>query len=167
MGDGKVLYGAHQGVHVLRYVGNIRYPLAPAVGSFVEQLLGGASRAPLIIDLTETETIDSTNLGLIARLANRVQEHGGARVTIASDREDVNEILNSMGFDEVFDIVPPLTCAPATQEVVTKGSSNPEALTRTVLEAHRALMDLNEHNRAQFRDVVAAIERSSTRKDAE
>jgi hypothetical protein len=33
-------------------------------------------------------------------------------------------------------------------------------LTRTVLEAHRALMDLSEHNEKMFRDVVTALEKN-------
>jgi len=33
-------------------------------------------------------------------------------------------------------------------------------LTHTVLEAHRALIELSEHNEQMFRDVVTALEKN-------
>jgi hypothetical protein len=39
MAEGRVLYADHDHVHVLRYVGDIRHPLAPSVSGFVDKLL--------------------------------------------------------------------------------------------------------------------------------
>jgi len=158
MDDGKVLYGSHEGVQVLRFLGHITYTLAPAVSRFVDRLFSGAPLTGFVIDLREALSVDSTSLGLLARIANRMRERGGRRVTIISDQEDINEILLNMGFDHVFDIVgnsaapigeaQPLPIEPADQGI----------LGRTVLEAHRTLMALNERNRSQFADVVSLLE---------
>lgn len=158
--DGKVLYARHRGVHCLRYVGQIRYPLAPSVAHFVDELLHELDHPPaFVIDLNETESIDSTNLGLLARIANRVRQCGGPRVTITSEREELNELLEGMAFDELFDIVEGNGWVAETGEMVPLEESDLETMQDTILEAHRTLMALAEDNRERFAEVVAALER--------
>lgn len=161
MTKGKVLYASHVGVHVLRFVGEIRYPLAPTVERFVDHLFAGHLQAPFLIDLTKTQYIDSTNLGLLARIALRMQECKGPQVMIVSDRDDINDLLNSMGFDEVFDIQPPVGPAPGRGRALPVQEADSQHMAHTVLEAHRALMALNEHNRILFQEVTSALEQET------
>lgn len=153
-----VLYGSHEGVQVLRFVGRIDYGLAPAVHQFVDGLFLGAPPAGFVIDLTQTESIDSTNLGLLARIANRMHERGGPRVTIVSHRQDINEVLLTMGFDEVFDLVEEVPSAGNGTRPLTTLAPDRNNLGRTMLMAHRTLMALNDRNRDQFADVVSLLE---------
>jgi anti-anti-sigma factor len=153
-----VLYGSHEGVQVLRFVGRIDCGVAPAVHQFVDGLFLGAPLTGFVIDLTETDNIDSTNLGLLARIANRMQERGGPRVTIVSHRQDINEILLTMGFDEVFDLVEAAPGAGKDTRPLTTLAPDRYSLGRTMLEAHRTLMALNDRNRDQFADVVSLLE---------
>ena len=37
MADSKVLHASHDGVHVLRYIGDIRYTLTPSINRFLEE----------------------------------------------------------------------------------------------------------------------------------
>ena len=160
MDNGKVLHASHNDVHVLRFIGDIRYTLSPSIDRFLEEIFASSKPAGFVIDLTETDSIDSTNLGLLTRLATRMQRLDAQRVTIVSNRADINSVLNSMALDEVFDIVED-TCMEidATQEVPQKDTDR-ETLAYTLIEAHRALMDLNERNREMFRDVVASLEKN-------
>lgn len=158
--NGKVLHASHDGIHVLRFVGDIRYTLSPSIDRFVKQLFSGPPPAGFVIDLTETDSIDSTNLGLLARIANLMKNQNGSRVTILSDRTDINAVLISMAFDEVFDIVSHALFECGAEKELARQDSDKETLTRTVLEAHRALMDLSEHNEKMFRDVVTALEKN-------
>ena len=80
--NGKVLHASHDGIHVLRFVGDIRYTLSPSIDRYVKQLFSGPPPAGFVIDLTETDSIDSTNLGLLARIANLMKNQNGSRVTI-------------------------------------------------------------------------------------
>ncbi|MGB5179284.1 MAG: STAS domain-containing protein, partial [Gammaproteobacteria bacterium] len=73
MDNGNVLHASHDDVHVLRFIGDIRYPLSPSIDRYLEQIFAGPKPAGFVIDLTETDSIDSTNLGLLARLATRMQ----------------------------------------------------------------------------------------------
>lgn len=160
--DGKVLYVRDRGVHCLRYVGQIRYPLAPSVAHFVDGLLRELDKPPaFVIDLNDTQSIDSTNLGLLARIANRVSQCGGPRVTITSEREELNELLEGMAFDELFDIVEGNGWLAETGEMVPVEESDTETMRDTILEAHRTLAALTDDNRERFADVVAALERET------
>ena len=168
MADGRVLY-AHRGkVHVLRYVGDIRYPLAPTIDSFVDQLFRREPVTELVIDLSETDSIDSTNLGELARIANRLRAGGGARPVIVCRRSDIDCVLRSMAMDEVFDLTAegtddgvdarPLDASPVR---------NSNALRQLMLDAHRALMDMSPENRERFFDVVALMESRDAQRDVE
>jgi len=162
MDNGNVLHASHNDVHVLRFIGDIRYPLSPSIERFLEEIFASSKPAGFVIDLTDTDSIDSTNLGLLTRLATRMQRLDAQRVTIVSNRADINSVLNSMALDEVFDIVED-TCleTDATQEVPQE-DTNRDTLAHTLIEAHRALMDLNERNREMFRDVVASLEKNES-----
>ena len=162
MDNGNVLHASHNDVHVLRFIGEIRYPLSPSIERFLEEIFARSKPAGFVIDLTDTDSIDSTNLGLLTRLATRMQRLDAQRVTIVSNRADINSVLNSMALDEVFDIVED-TCleTDATQEVPQE-DTNRDTLAHTLIEAHRALMDLNERNREMFRDVVASLEKNES-----
>ena len=160
MDNGNVLHASHNDVHVLRFIGDIRYTLSPSIDRFLEEIFASSKPAGFVIDLTETDSIDSTNLGLLTRLATRMQRLDAKRTTIVSNRADINSVLNSMALDEVFDIVED-TCleTDATQEVPQEDTDR-ETLAHTLIEAHRALMVLNERNREMFRDVVASLEKN-------
>jgi len=160
MNNGKVMHATHDGIHVLRFVGDIRYTMSPSIDRFLKEIFSGPSPAGFIIDLTETDSIDSTNLGLLARIAKSMQGLDGSRVTILSDRADINLVLTSMAFDEVFDIVTHAPLAAGAEKELARQSPDKETLRRTVLEAHRALIDLSECNEEMFRDVVTTLEKN-------
>ena len=159
MNSGTVLYASHEGIAVLRFVGDIRYTITPSVERFVEQLFQQSMPKGFVIDLTETVSIDSTNLGLMARIANRMRNCRAQRVTIVSDREDINEMLTAMGFRKVFDIVHDSESSSEQAQVLPVLEPDKETLARIVLEAHRTLMAINRSNEEMFRDVVTALEK--------
>ncbi len=160
MDSGSVLHASHDNIHVLRFIGDIRYTLSPSIDRFLERLFSGPKPLGFVIDLTEADSVDSTNLGLLARLATRMQALDASRITIVSSRADINAVLNSMALDEVFDIVNDTRLETDTMREVPQEDSDKETLARTLIDAHRALMDLSEHNRSMFQDVVAALEKN-------
>lgn len=155
----KIFHAEHQGVHVLRYVGEIRYPIAPTLGRFFDDLFAAAPIAGIAVDLSEVSSIDSTNLGLLARTANRLQTTFGIRLTVVCDSEDINEMLITMALDKVFDIVTHGQTLPREGRVLTMERADREQVAQAVLEAHQTLMALSEKNRELFRDVVTCFER--------
>lgn len=162
MDNGNVLHASRDDVHVLRYIGDIRYTLSPSIDHYLDEIFASSEPTGFVIDLTETDSIDSTNLGLLARLATRMQRPGARRVTVVSNRPDINAVLNSMALDEVFDIIEDTCLETDAPQEVPQENTDRETLARTLIDAHRALMDLNEHNREMFSDVVATLEKNAT-----
>ncbi|HEY6558037.1 MAG TPA: STAS domain-containing protein [Polyangiaceae bacterium] len=158
MPEGRVLYAGREHAHVLRYVGDVRHSLAPSVSEFVDGLLDREPDAELLFDFSQAEIIDSTNLGAIARIADRVTTGSGKRVTIFSPRAEMTQVLFSMAFDEVFDI-----CTESSPDEggapIPRVEASHEASSRTVLLAHQRLMQMSDSNREQFREVVELMER--------
>lgn len=153
------MHGSHNGVEVLCYRGDVRHTLCMALDRYLEQLLDRPDLRGFVVDLTQVEGIDSTNLGILARLARAMRKAALPQVTLISNQPDINELLEAVGFDEVFDIVEVLdTALDELAEIPVQEGEDP-ASGRLLLEAHRALMSLNEANRARFRDVVQAFER--------
>lgn len=155
---GKILLAEQDGVEVLKFVGDVRVALGPTISEFVNGLGQRKDIHSIIIDLTETEGIDSTTLGLMAKISLKSQETFHTLPTIVSSNEDITRILFSMGFDNVFVIV-----NEASDEVGPLGELptqlvSEEALREQVLEAHRVLMSLNSENKERFRDLVEALE---------
>jgi anti-anti-sigma factor len=163
MDNGKVLHACHDGIHVLRYIGDIRYPLSPSIERFLEGIFAGPKPAGFVIDLTQTDSIDSTNLGLLARIAMRMQLLDAPQVTLLSNRADITSILTSMALDEVFTIVNESGLVTGSAQEVPRENTDRETLARTLIDAHRALMELNERNREMFQDVVASLEKNHAR----
>lgn len=162
MDNGRVLHASQDDIHVLRFVGNVRYTLSPSIERYLDEVFDDRGPAGFVIDLTETDSIDSTNLGLLVRIARRMQEPGKRRITIVSNRPEINSILLSMALDEVFDIVEDTGADAGEAREVPQEGVDRESLSRTLIDAHRALMDLSEHNREMFRDVVESLERNSS-----
>jgi anti-anti-sigma factor len=151
------MHGSCGDVHVLRYAGDIRYPLASSVQHFVRDELDGVAIAELVFDLTATRIIDSTNLGLIARIGQEVQARGG-EVLIVAPAGPVREVLSSMGFEQVFPLCERLPVLPAGEQI-SEHQDGPEDRARLMLAAHRTLMNLDPANEARFREVAALLER--------
>ncbi len=160
MSDSKVFYATNNGIHVLKYVGKIRYTIGASLDRFVEGLFDGVSPQGFIVDLREAESIDSTNLGLLALIAKRMEKCRAPKVTLVSTQEDINDLLFSIGFDEVFDIVDESAHAMLnSRELGLHDNTGPD-MVQTILEAHRTLSAMGDNNRAQFQDVVELLERN-------
>jgi anti-anti-sigma factor len=157
---GSILHGTHDGVQVLRFIGEVRHTLGPALEHFLDQLL--EQRPPgIVFDLSETLMIDSTCLGLLARTALRLRNLDLEKATVVSPRADIREVLRSMSFDRLFRVVgePPPATGP-TRPLETHKYKEDDILA-AMLGAHRVLMSLSEQNRLQFKDVVDALEQES------
>ena len=159
MPSGHVTHAERDGVHVLRYFGRVDYMSAPAIKRFTDDLVG-QKICGLVFDLSEAENLDSTNLGLLARVADRALSRCGCRSVIVSTREDINCVLASMGFDQIFTIVRDTAReaqGPAGEEIESTPTAEAE-LRNVMIEAHRMLMGMSEAGRVQFEEVVKCLE---------
>jgi anti-anti-sigma factor len=156
--SGRILYAVHHGTYVIKFVGDVRVPLCASLEGFLDRMFSDATLENVLIDLTETVAIDSTALGLIAKIAVFLRQRLDKKPVILSTNPDVNRILGSMGFDRVFLILERAPEPEGNLDELPFSEPSQQELTRHVIEAHRVLMGLNEKNTATFRDLVAALE---------
>ena len=168
MTDGKVLYGVSAGVYVLKFIGEVRLDLCAAIDVFVDRLVHDVGLRGVIVDLSETRQIDSTSLGLLAKLSLGSREVLHELPTLICNNPEVLRFLASMGFNDVFHIVD-MGDTDADMSAVRvpdidqfgelpERTASEAETRRRVLAAHRALMDLNDNNRRQFSDLVRMLE---------
>ncbi len=158
MTTGKIQFAESEGTFVLKFIGDVRLTLCAALDAYIEKIFSVLTFDAIIIDLTETDGIDSTSLGLLAKLSILSQQKVGFLPTLVSTQDDMNRLLQSMGFDHVFNIVSEVTPTATELEDLPGQVLSEELVKDKVLEAHRILMNLNEHNRTAFRDLVSALE---------
>ena len=158
MSDGKIQCAEYSATFVLKCVGDVRLNFCSALNEKIEKILKENSLKSIVIDLTEVISIDSTTLGLLAKLSILSRRKFGMLPTLASTNPDISRVLDSMGFNQVFNIVhTPTPCPECLDDLPEQDQS--EALVKArVLEAHHILMSLNESNRDEFRDLVSALE---------
>lgn len=157
MDRGRYFFAEKDGITYIKMVGNLKYTTSSGFDHCVEGLVERGYQN-LVIDLSESVYIDSTNLGLIAKLAGRARELADVHVSIISPNDDINEILRSVRFDSLFTIVEEVPNIESMEELDEYERSRKEDL-RMLIEAHRALMDVHEENRPEFKDVVELLEK--------
>ncbi len=164
MQEGKYLFAIADSVCMLKPVGDITYAISADLDTFLQEVFTDAGISGFIIDLTETEYIDSTNLGLLARIHEYSRTRLHSRPVIVSTKKQINEILNSLGFDRIFEMIQtPLQELKLSE--IEHIDAQKENLGRIMLCAHQTLMQMNEQNRQCFRNVVDYLRRDISRGD--
>lgn len=161
--QGRALYAIHDGTYVLKLLGDVRIPLCPAIDGFVESMFSDNRLEQVLIDLSDTDIIDSTALGLLAKIAVRFRKQFRQKPVILSINPDVNRILGSMGFEKVFSIVykrpmPATELRDMGMQELPAVECTEECVCDKVLEAHKVLMSMNDANKETFKDVVETLE---------
>ncbi len=159
MSTGKIQFAEVQGAFFLKFIGEVRLTLCSALDATIEKIFTSLNFSSIVIDLTETRSIDSTTLGLLAKLSILSRQKVGLLPTLVTTNPDITRLLQSMGFDHVFNIVDSPTFSAADLDDLPPQDQSEDVVKATVLEAHRILMGLNESNREAFHDLVSALER--------
>ena len=143
----------------LKLKGDIRYSYSGKnFADFSKEIFSNHTISDFVIDMTETEFIDSTNLGIIAGIANRLAKVTANRPVIISDNEDIIIILSTMGFEQFFEIINTSSTVDDLKLLgldLEKYSS--KDLNKAALKAHENLASMNSKNSEMFKDVIELL----------
>ncbi len=157
--NGRILVGNHSGVYVIRFEGDVRVTLSGSFDHYLESMLADQEMTSALVDLSGAEAIDSTSLGVLAKLSIAYQKERGKLPTMVCSSPDILRILHNMGFEDIFVIVnEAFESDQSLAELPLANDIAEEDLRNRVIDAHRVLMDMNEHNRETFKDLVSALE---------
>ena len=160
MQDGKFLAASQDGAYVIRLVGDVRLTLCATIDEYFQKMYDNPEFASVWVDLCEAEGIDSTTLGLLAKLALRVKEKFGLVPVVYSSDSGINRLLRSMGFQRLFDLREEACGQDSGGSEIPLVEGSEDAVKAKIVEAHRVLMNLNDENRAKFQDLMAVLEHS-------
>jgi anti-anti-sigma factor len=159
MSEGTARYAQEAGTWILKLAGDVRHPLSPAINALLDRAFADPGLERFLVDLSDTEAIDSTNLGVLARIANQLARRGLPRPTVVAPGPDIRTILSSVCFDRIFHVVSEPGDTAAALEALPGLETGERDRLALVLDAHRRLCAIDESNRAVFRDVVELLER--------
>ena len=156
----KALFATHGNTCVLKLKGIIRFTDCPSIDKFIKTTLESENPQKILVDLSDTELLDSTALGMIAQIAIDSRTKGTDKPILIIDSNDMMMLFKSVCFEKVFSILQPQQIDGEIEfmsidEDLNKDSS---ALASQVKDAHKNLMQLSYENRLSFQEVMEALE---------
>ena len=117
-----------------------------------------------VLEVSECQLMDSTFLGVLAGLGLKFNDerngHEPASLELLNPSDRIFDLIENLGIEHLFQIHK--GPAPAVGELSPVGTpaSVPDRTetTRTCLEAHRLLMEINPANVAKLKDVTKFLE---------
>ena len=156
--NGQLLYAIERGTYFIKLNGDVRAPACASIEEFINAMFADSQLQSVLIDVSEATGLDSTTLGLLAKISLKSQSTLKHYPTLVSANSDISKILASMGFEQVFNLIEKnKTCSSALAEI-PKVDCCASQLCEQILDAHKTLMTLNENNRITFKSLVEALE---------
>jgi anti-anti-sigma regulatory factor len=159
--QGQILYHRTPTVCYLRLNGEVRHILGVRFDQFIDYLFTPPTPEEVFIDLSRTTYIDSTNLGLLARIARELLHLHERKPLLYCPDPDLTMLLRSMAFDQVFELLdepikPPqdLQAIPIEDHVTTDKAN-------VMLRAHQLLADLGPGNAQRFQDLIELLKKAT------
>lgn len=164
--DGRLKAAFDAGVFVLKLCGDVRLTLCATLDYEAQRLADMPGLTAVIVDLREATNVDSTALGFLAKVALAVKGRLDHPPTIVVDHPDVRRMLDVMGFSRYFTLVQATIAEPGGLAELPAVQADEEGLQERILEAHRILMRMNEHNREEFQPLIDLLEAQQQRNDS-
>ena len=108
-------------------------------------------------DMSDCTAMDSTFMGVMTMIGLK-KVRGGRKAGLAAASEKVQGLLRGLGVLKIFDTEVQIPAGEGGDGEAAAAPADAAAAARTVLEAHRTLVEAEPANEAQFRDVIAFAE---------
>ncbi len=159
MSTGHVEYASLNGTHIFKLIGEVRAHSCISLDKLLNRIEQQENVVGAIVDLTQTTFIDSTVLGILAKLGLKLKQAHHIQAVMLSTNPDITTLANSMGLGQVFVILnycgdPNVCTLTLTDEQITHN-----AMLKTVLDAHKTLMKLNANNQNMFEPLVKQLQK--------
>lgn len=161
--NARFYYGESGPVFILKISGTLRFNQCAVLEYFLKKIMVKNTPDALLIDLSQTESLDSTALGLLAQIALKYTQLKHQKPDLYCPAGDLQKVLLSMSLEQLFHFISQEPSSHSLPELVVQldSSENPE---QRVLGAHKTLMGLSEKNKKEFKSVVELLQESLYRK---
>jgi anti-anti-sigma factor len=160
MNSGVIKVADQDGVYVIKLEGDVRLTLSLSFDDFINQMFADEAFCSVIFDLTEAQAIDSTTLGLMAKISLMGRSLDFMDPIVIAVNPGIRRLLSSMGFQEIFQIVESTDLAAQNFEELSCDESrlDENKIKAKVIEAHKALIDMNAQNRETFKELMQSLD---------
>ena len=161
MSTGKILVSDKDGNYLIKFSGDVRVNLCGSLNHHMAAIFGSTDVQHVVIDMLEADCVDSTTLGLIAKLALHCRKEYNINMQLFCQNPSILRTLDCMSFDEIIDICQEVTDIDADLHAIETVNSDIDEVRRQVLEAHKLLTQLSPDSSKEFTDLIRALESGS------
>ena len=158
MSEGKILVSDKDGNYLIKFSGDVRVNLCGSLNHHMAAIFGSTDVQHVVIDMLEAECVDSTTLGLIAKLALHCRKEYNINMQLFCQNPSILRTLDCMSFDEIIDICQEVPDIDADLHAIETVNSDIDEVRRQVLEAHKLLTQLSPDSSKEFTDLIRALE---------
>ena len=156
--DGAIFFARVESIEYLRFTGTVRYSHCSSLENHINNLFDKNDFDEVVIDLEEAVILDSTALGLLAKIAIEFRKNSEFKPVIFLRRGELANILKRVCFDQVFTIIlDDKQSKIIDYTLLPNHSDNEKKMLQRVVEAHRILVELDEKNEVLFKEISLAI----------
>jgi len=167
MADSSIQYAIQDTNAFIKLIGNISFAKVSYFDSFINKLGNNKNIKNILIDLSETKYIDSTNIGEIAKIGIILKKRENKYPTLYSSNPQITELLKNLGLTQIFLVVDTLEISPLELEEIPHITPNHRDGLIAMLHSHKHLVELDRKNEKAFENVLSTIENELSRnKDA-
>lgn len=154
----KIFFALKDKEYHIKVKGRGNFECCPSLRAIVGSL-DSNNLTTVNLDLSECSGMDSCFMGILGMIAVKAKQQGFS-INIINPGDNNKKLLNGLGIQKLFnylDIKEPETDDKKWVEE-TRGADRLETA-HTVLDAHQALMDLDENNVKRFKNVVDFVKK--------
>ena len=126
---------------------------------FIQSMFDDPAFEAVVFDLRSADAVDSTTLGLMAKIALQCRSSGMPRPILVARGSSMLRLLETMGFDEIFLITDDTKLKIGHVQCLSCEEGTEDNFRQRVIDAHKVLMSLNEHNKHAFKELVETLEK--------
>jgi anti-anti-sigma factor len=145
----------------IKLVGDVRLPWCISLDTYCEKVIKQPGLKKVFIDLTDTDNIDSTTLGVLAKISNYSRKFRDNLPILISINDDIDRLIISTGLMSIFEIKKDFNINPDLFDNLPIVSSSDEEIKKSVIDAHEKLMELTKDNQLKFKSLVDYLNESS------
>jgi len=154
----RILVAEEKGIYLIKLVGDVRVVLCCCLNDYIETIFSKGDAKEVIVDLMDATGVDSTTLGLLAKLAIYAKREFSLKPKVFCHHDEIFKTLELMGFDDVFDIIDGEPPTSNELKDLKEGVMDLDLYRRNVLDAHKVLVELNPKSRNDFMDLIHTLE---------
>jgi len=163
--SGKIYACVKDASLILRFQGDVRLVWCMSLEEYCRETYQRKGIKHMLVDLSEASNLDSTTLGVLAKIALSAKKQLAVQAELFFETPDIERLVACMGFNQVFTIIDkPALPKLTNDDFVELCLSNmcEDTAKTSVIDAHKTLMDISKENEARFKPLVDSLENTDS-----